>query len=371
MVIITDTTGATEALKVTDLKVTPQLNEVTQLDFTTWDADDNLIGFNMLTPRAVITVPETGEQFRLSANDGAKQGEFIQRSITALAVVQDLNDHLVTGIITGSQSLDACMKLLTSGTEFSYTIHDSFSNFNFGTDTFGGDHALDLFLNTLLTNFNFEWTATNYHIDIYKSIGQQDAFIFVEGDDVYSINDSSDYTTITTRIHGEGKHDDNDKPTCTADYTSPNSAIYGVIDADTYQDDNVTDATTLKNLLPSKVQDYPLIQYTATLNKFAKAAPNGFKNSQSIGDWGYIRSRRGIDVKTRIVGKDLYLQSDTSESTITFGNLKKDPAAITAGLQANRNRDYAALQKIKGEQSTIIKVQEDAPVIIEDGEFDG
>ncbi|PIO80003.1 hypothetical protein BSQ39_13005 [Loigolactobacillus backii] len=371
MVIITDTTGATEALKITDLKVTPQLSTVTQLDFTTWNQEDNLIGFNMLSPRALITVPDTGEQFRLSENDGAVQGQYLQRTVTALAVIQDLNDHLVTSTITGWQTLDSCLKLLMTGTQFTYTIHDQINNFNFGTDTFGGDHALDLFLNTLQTDFVFEWTATNYHIDIYKSMGNQDGFVFVEGSDVYSVSDSSDYTTITTHIHGEGKHDDNDKPVCSADYTSSNSSIYGIIDADAFQDDNITDANTLKSILPSKVQDYPLVQYTATLNLFAKAAPNGFKNSMNIGDWGYLRNRNGIDIKTRIVGKELYLQSTTSESTITFGNLKKDPALITAGLQANHNRDYHDIQKIKNEQGTIIKAQSDAPVIVEDGEFDG
>lgn len=366
MVIITDTTGNTEALKVTDLKVTPQLSQVTQLDFTTWNAEDNLAGYNMLSPRAIVTVPETGEQFRLSENDGSTQGIYYQRTVTALAMIQDLNDHIATATIKGSQSLDACMKLLVNGTKFTYTIHDTFSNFNFGDDTFGGDHALDLFLNTLMSDFNFEWVSFNYQIDIYKSMGAQDAFVYVEGSDVYAVADTNDYTTITTKIHGEGKHDDNDKAVCSSDYTSPNAKIYGEIEADTYQDDNITTKAQLDKVLPSKIQDYPMVQFTASLNKLA----HDYNSNVKIGDWGYLRTRNGIDVKTRIAGFELYLQSNATESTATFGNLKQDPASITAGLQANKNRSAKEIQKIKNEQNILINADGGSNDMWEVGEID-
>jgi hypothetical protein len=367
VVIITDTTGATEALKVTDLKVTPQLNQVTQLDFSTWNADDNLAGYNMLSPLAIITVPETGEQFRLSENDGSTQGRLYQRTVTALALVNALNDHIAHRTIKGSQSLDACMKLLVEGTKFTYKIHDKFDNYNFGDDTFGGDHALDLFLNILMSNFSFEWTAFNYQIDIYKSMGAQNAFVYAEGDDVYAVADSNDYTTITTKIHGEGKHDDNDKAVCASDYVSPDAKIYGEIEADTYQDDNITTKAQLDKILPSKVQDYPMVQYTASLNKLK----HNYVRDVKIGDWGYLRTRNGIDVKTRIAGFELYLQSNATESTATFGNLKQDPASITAGLQANRNSSAKAIAQMKNETNKVIAAQETTPVFVEDGDFDG
>ncbi|QLE64017.1 hypothetical protein LROSL1_1200 [Furfurilactobacillus rossiae] len=346
MVTVTDILGNSEPLLVSELHIENTLCQVGQLDFTTWNTDENKIGYDMLTPRAVITVPETGQMYRLSENDGADQGQYRERTLTALPVIQDLNDHYVRGTLTGSQTLDACMHFITDGTKFSFTIHGDMPSFNF-TDNFGAGHALDLFLNTLITNFQWEFTFDNYHLDLFKQIGRQDAFVLVDGDDLHSLEDSADYTTITTQVHGEGKMDDNNNPTVQADYVSPNAAQFGYIDADPYQDDNVTDVNVLKGILPSKVQDFPLVEFTATLVQFSNLSVAGSKNDITVGNYGYLRSRSGVDVKIRISSSDLYPQSSDNDSTVTFGNLKLEPAAITARLQAARDSSGREIEDIK------------------------
>ncbi|BDZ31226.1 phage tail protein [Lactiplantibacillus pingfangensis] len=351
MLIITDYTGATEALKVADLQETQQLGQVTQLDFTTWNEESNLAAYNMLSPRCLVELPETGDLFRVTENDGATQGTYYSRSLTFLSVMQDLDDKMVHSLITGSQSLQTCMNMIVSGTKFTYTIHDNIGNHDFGDEGFGNGHGLDLFLNTLSGSFNFEWTNINYHIDIYRTVGRKDAFVFVDGDDVSAVAETQDYTTITTKIHGEGKHDDNDKPVCIYDYTNPNVSIYGEIEADDFQSDSITTVDQLKQLLPSKVQSYPKIQYTANLNTFGKASPIGVENDASIGNYGYLRTRSGVDVNTRITAKTLYLQNNHSISTVTFGNLKEDPAMITASLRANHNQTVEEIKQIKNENN--------------------
>ncbi|MFX0552956.1 prophage endopeptidase tail family protein [Lactiplantibacillus plantarum] len=354
MLIITDYTGASEALKVTDLQLTLQLGQVDQLDFTTWNEDSNMTGYNMLSPRALIQEPGTGMLFRVSENDGSTAGEYYSRTVTCLSVIQDLNDSYIRSTIKGKQTLKACMDLITNGTKFTYTIHDTISDHDFGDEGFGNGRGLDLFLNTLVTDFGFEWSNDNYHIDIYKTIGKQDAFVFVDGDDVNSVAETNDYTTITTKIHGEGKHDDNDKPSCSYDYVSPNAKLYGEIAADDYQSDSITSEDELKKVLPGKLQDYPKVQYTANLNTFQEASPIGATNDASIGNYGYLRTRNGIDVKTRIAAKTLHLQSTHTISTVTFGNLKDDPAMITARLQANRSRDAQVIKQIKNESNKLV-----------------
>lgn len=354
MLIITDYTGASEALKVTDLQLTLQLGQAAQLDFTTWNDESNLTGYAMLSPRALIEEPDTGMLFRLSENDASTSGQYYSRSVTCLSVLQDLNDVYVRNTLKGKQSLKACLDLIVKGTKFTYTIHDAINDHNFGDDEFGNGRGLDLFLNTLVADYGFEWTNTNYHIDIYKTIGKQDAFVFVDGDDVTSVAETNDYTTITTKIHGEGKHDDKDKPACTYDYVSPNAKLYGEIAADDYQSDSITNVDELKKILPGKLQDYPKVQYTANLNTFKESSPIGAKNDDSIGNYGYLRTRNGVDVKTRIAAKTLYLQSNHNISTVTFGNLKDDPAMITARLESNRNRDAKVIKQIRNENNQLV-----------------
>lgn len=351
MVIIEDLKGNQEPLLVNDLHVTGQLNTVEQVDFTTINTADNEAAFNMLQPRSLITIPETDELYRLSENDGQEMGNYYQRTLTGLQVIQDLDDHVVSNTLTGSQSLDACMHLLTDGTKFSFTIHDSFGNHDFGDDKFGGDHALNLFVSTLVDTYVFEFTCHRYHIDIYKQIGKHDAFVFVQNNDIYALADTGDYTQIRTHIVGTGKQDDNGNPVVTAEYTSPNASIYGVIDDDIFEDDNATDQQTLINEMKAQLKDYPLIQYTANINKFEQASPAEKLNNATLGNWGYLRDRNGMDVESRIVETDLYPQSKANEDTLTFGNLILDPNKMVAQLNSNRNHDAQEIAGLKKQQS--------------------
>ncbi len=67
------------------------------------------------------------------------------------------------------------------------------------------------------------------------------------------------------------------------------------------------------------VQDYPSVQYTvdgANFKKFAK-----YLYDVSIGDYGYLRTRQGIDVETRVQSITSYPQDPSKGNTVTFGNL--------------------------------------------------
>lgn len=350
MLIVSDVSGAQQPLLVNDVHVTQQLSTIEQLDFTTYNTSDNQAGYNMLQPRTLITLPETGEMYRLSENDGQSMGNYYQRNITALQVLQDLDDHVVTGKLKGKQSLNAVMKFLTDGTKFTFSIHGSISDYTFADD-FGGDHALTLFVDTIVTDYGIEFTTHGYHIDIYKSIGVHDAFVYLSGNDIYALADTGEYTQIRTHIIGYGKTDDNGKPTVKAEYTSPNSSVYGVIDDDIYSDDNATDQATLLAGMKAKLVDYPLIQYTANVNKFEKLSPADQTNDTALGNWGYLRDRNGLDVESRIIQKDVYPQSN-QEDTLTFGNFMLDPNKMMVQLKDNHNSNYKEIEKLKISNNT-------------------
>lgn len=346
MIIVEDVSGNQEPLLVNDVHVTQQLSAVEQLDFTTMNIPENSVAYSMLQPRTKLILPETGEIYRLTQNDGQAAGSYYQRTLTGLQVLQDLDDHLVTGKLTGKQSLYAAMQLITSGTAFTFTIHDSIPDFTF-TDDFGGDHALSMFVDTLVTDYGFEFTAHGYHIDIYKSIGQQNAFVYQTNADIYQLADTQDYTQIRTHIIGEGKTDDNGNPTIKAEYTSPNASVYGVVDDDLYTDDTATTQAALLAGMKKKLVDYPAIQYTANVNKFEATNDGNKNNNGSLGNYGYLRDRSGIDVNTRVIQRDIYPQDHDNEDTLTFGNFILDPNKMLAELRSNRSKDASELAGIK------------------------
>lgn len=390
MLLVKDLNNDEQPLLVNDVHITKQLNTVEQLDFTTINTLENESAFKMLQPRTIITVPETGEQYRLSENDGAELGTSYQRTLTGLQVLQDLDDTMKQDKLTGKQTIQATMDWLIKGTKFSYTVHDTFDSYDFGDDGIGGEHALSLFTDTIISNFKAEFTCTGYHIDIYKTLGAKNKFVFVQGDDIYSLAETADYTQIRTHITGTGKttetttttdssgktttttddgtsdsssnqdsdssSDDSDTKTTTssitvkAEYTSPNAKIYGIIDDDNYSNDKATSEQQLINEMKAKLVDYPLIQYTANVNKFEEANPAGKINDSSMGNWGFIKDRNGIDVETRIIQKDLYPQSN-QEDTLMFGNFILDPNKMIAQMQSNRNTDMKNIKDMIDKQA--------------------
>lgn len=325
--------------------LTRTVNQVDQLDVTFTNNGTNSAAAGMLQPRTLLINSETGESYRIQTSNGSNIGGRRSMRATFLASVHDLNDHYVEDKLTKTQSLDSCMKLITDGTGFTYTIHDSFSNYSFSED-FGGGAAFDLFLNTLMSDFNFEWTSTGKHIDIYKTVGKRNAFVWLDGLNLSSLTDESDYTTIATHIKGTGKLDDKEKPLVTAEYTSPNATTWGVIDAEPVSDERFTSSDTLLAYLKSKLQDVPLIQRTATLNKFQTNTLSGILNDSTVGNYGYIRDRNGVDVETRISETVIDLVNPETTS-VTFGNKSESFTQITAGLQTAHNDSGKQIAKLK------------------------
>ncbi|ATO55921.1 hypothetical protein ATO00_11260 [Loigolactobacillus coryniformis subsp. coryniformis] len=308
---------------------------------------------NMMQPRTLLINEDTQQQYRLQSVSATPSGGDYSIQAVFLGILHDWNDHYVDGTIKDTQSLDACMQLLTNGTSVTYTIHDSFPNFEFSTE-FGKGKAYDLFLNTLVSDFGFEFSIDNQHIDIYKTIGQQDAFVWLDTLSFNTLNEQSDYTAIATHIKGTGKMDDNSKPLATAEYSSPHVKDYGVIDADFVSDERFTNNDALLAYLKTKLQDYPLIQRTITLNNDNTKSPFKLnKDAVAVGDHGYLRARNGVDVNTRITEITRDLTGHTA-TQITLGNQIKTFDRITADLQLARQQAAQQITDIKNEQSTII-----------------
>ncbi|WP_324715248.1 phage tail protein [Lactiplantibacillus plantarum] len=345
MFYLRDVTGNELPVIPISAQLTETVNQVAQLELTFINTGTNASAVGMLQPRTLLLDSDSGEAYRIQTMNGSNIGGSRNVKATFLGVVHDLNDHYVEKSIKGSQSLDSCMQLITEGTGFTYTIHDEFNHYDFSED-FGTGLAFDLFLNTLMSDFNFEWTSTGKHIDLYKQVGKRDAFVWLDGLSLSSLTDESDYTTIATHIKGTGKLDDKEKPLASAEYTSPNAKTWGVIDAEPISDERFTNSDSLLAYLKSKLQDVPLIQRTATLNDFKTNSVPGMINNSEVGNYGYIRDRNGVDVETRISETVIDLVNPATTS-VTFGNMTKSFTQITAGLQTAHNDSGKQIEQLK------------------------
>lgn len=194
-----------------------KLNAVDQITTTLYNWPENKLSYPMITERAILELPN-GQLFRILTRSESSLGELKAWDVTALHVLHDLNDKLLHNKDKKNKpdegdedeepqgvtlTLDDCMAYITDGTKFTYDIDG-----DFGTHTFADmpeGKALDIFLNTLIPTYQFEFIADNYHIHIQRQIGSENAFVFVDNGNISAIKAQYDDTNLATHIMGECK----------------------------------------------------------------------------------------------------------------------------------------------------------------------
>ncbi len=341
---------------VSNLTETKAQGQFDQLSFEFYAGNQGDVASEMMIPFSIVEVPETGNKYRIQSVAVNPIGRDQSFNVTALSIGTELHDNFLDGRLNGTQSLDACMKFITKGTNFNYVIHDSFKNYSF-SDGFGASFADDLLLNTLAGNFKFEWWLDNYTIHIAKKQGLSDAFAFVDGNNVAGIQRSEDFSGIATTIKGFGKPKDqpenSNKPVeyvTSVNYTSPKAGLWGIKSAATIYDERFTDKNALLEYVKSQLQDYPIVQYTVSQFTFNEHSP--VENNIGIGNMGVLRDRFGTDVDVRIIGTVTHPQDSSIADTITFGNSKfnfvEDQARQKAANRKNLNIGKTMSNKIEG-----------------------
>lgn len=350
----------------TEIELNQKLNEVDQIQLTTYDFPENHIGYQMITERCLLELPENKQLYRVTNRVETTTGKVKNTQLTALHVLHDLNDRYIkapksnqddTTNVSITMSIEQLMQYLLKNTKFDYTIHDQFNSHTFHEQLEG--RALDLFLNSCRQTFKYEFTVNNWHIDLFKKIGEPNSFVFIDNGNVSNISSTYDDSTITTHIQGESNfetksNDENStQNTITAEYTSPNAATYGIIDADYYSSSVAKTKEELIDELKAQIQDHPLLQLTLDYNEFQNNLINKINNIQ-VGNSGWIRDRFNIDISSRIIELTTYLQSsDGKEPTIVFGNITRDLAETISHLNNNERSLKNVKQSIAIDSSFI------------------
>lgn len=325
MLQLKNVNGDETAIQAYDIAITQTLGNLSTLNFSFVADERNQVGADMMIPRTLVTEPKTGEQFRILTSNPVPNSKYRLYTVTANQVGQDLHDTFIEEKLLATQSLVACLNLITKGTPFKYVIVGSFKNYSF-SEGFGGDYA-DTLLNNLASDFGFECYFDGYTIQIAASIGKTDAFLYVDGANVAKISTNEDYSTITTYMKGyAGKANDQGTYPISAEYTSPLAAKWGKIWGDIYTNENMTHDSLLASL-KSQIHDFPDVQYSLGYVDFEHSL-QGFENDSSVGNYGYLRDRYGIDVKVRVQSRTIYPQETRTAGSITFGNTTFDPIVL-------------------------------------------
>ncbi len=349
MLWIQDVNGDQTPIIAYNIAITETLSSFDQLSFVFLvnpndEQDPNYVAVDMMVPRTIVTEPTTGKKFMILKSNPVSVGDKVQYTVTCTSVGYKLHDNYVTATVTNTQTLKACMDMITSGTPFSYQIDGTFANYSF-SETFGGGYSDDL-LTQLASDFSFEFYFDNYVIRIKPTIGSSGAFLFVEGANAGKISIQEDYSTITTYIKGNGKQNDDGTYACSAEYTSPAATTWGKIWAEPYQSDSITDVTTLAAKLKQQIHDYPDVQYSMDYVDF-KNSLQGFTNDTSVGNYGYLRNRFSIDISIRVQSRTYYPQDTKNAGSITFGNKIFDPNIYINKMQKGYQKNVKLGQELK------------------------
>lgn len=355
MISIKNAAEQVAVVKGQDVQVTSTLGSLDTLSFNFYNLHTNKVDGDVLAPFSVISVPEKGEDYVLQTYNTDDIGNYIQYSVSAIQIAKMFHYHYIKDKIgvetTTTKSGDSTDTSTTSKPvkikdALNFLFKDSGFEVVIGADvnqnsvkTFsdglGGGYADEL-LQTAATSYGVEYYWKNKTCYVAKEIGGKDKFVFVDNVNCTKISVQEDDTAITTRATGtinitKQNGDNSSVNTLTSTYVSPLVKEKGwpIIDATPYTEDFTDDGKSFvmsQQLLDDKVKklvhDYPSVQYTvdgANFKKFAK-----YLHDVSIGDYGYLRTRQGIDVETRVQSITSYPQDPSKSNTITFGNLAFD-----------------------------------------------
>lgn len=288
------------------------LNGEYTLNFGIYESLSNTESFDLIEGEAIVECDN--DYFRVKQVDKRLVGNNRYKNVACLHVINDLERARVYTSQTGSISINQAMAFITSGTNFTYTIDGTFASVSF--ESFGNADCMTLF-KKILDEFQAEYQVSKYHITLKNRVGADNDFQFRYRYNMTAVSEQCDTNSLRTFIKGSGKKDTNGVPLVTAEYESPNAAIYGRLHADPIEDERFTSSTSLQDYIKANLEDTPKVAY-----KFDyRTVVNEIGQNIGRGDAGWvIHEKLGIDIYARVVEIQDYPGID-KDPVVTIGNV--------------------------------------------------
>ncbi|MEH7246454.1 phage tail protein [Neobacillus niacini] len=335
MLTITDIGGNTEALTgYRGLRRKRNVNGEKTLAFLVMPTDQNAHSFPMVAEESIVEFD--GEPYRIKQLAEKSRGTTFYKEVVAVHTFFDLIDEHVYALHNGSMTFQAALQFVLGGTEYTWSIVDTFYAQDF--ENFGDENRLALF-QTLLVRYGAEFTLNGTHITFRERIGNATDFQFRYSYNVKTISRDVKTSNLSTYIKGFGKQNDDGTYVVESEYTSPNAAVFGVRHAKPVRDERYTTLDGLNARLQAELIDEPEVSITID---FADLRRAGFPfDVPSEGDDVFlIYEPIGIDVEARLVdideefteGSDLPIMT-----VVTLGNIRSSIVDRWASVEKQVN----------------------------------
>jgi phage minor structural protein len=345
LLTITDISGNTEALTgYRGLRRKRNVNGEKTLAFLVLPTEQNAHSYPMVSEESIVEFD--GEPYRIKQLAEKSRGTTFYTEVIAVHTFFDLIDEHVYALHTGSMTFQSALLFVLDGTEYTWSIVDTFFAQDF--EDFGDENRLSLF-QTLLTRYKAEFTLNGTHLTFRERIGNATDFQFRYNYNVKTITRDVKTSNLSTYIKGFGKKNDDGTYAVESEYTSPNAAVFGLRHAKPVRDERYTTLEGLNERLQAEIIDEPEVSITID---FADLRRAGFPfDVPSEGDDVFlIYDPIGIDVETRLVDIDEEFTEGSDlpiRTIVTLGNIRDSVVDRWANVEKQVNDIIGGDGKIK------------------------
>jgi phage minor structural protein len=338
LLTITDIGGNTEALTgYRGLQRKRNVNGEKTLAFLVMPTPQNAHSYPMVSEESIVEFD--GEPYRIKQLAEKSRGTTFYKEVVAVHTFFDLIDEHVYALHNGSMTFEAALQFVLGGTEYTWSIVDTFYAQDF--ENFGDDNRLALF-QTLLVRYGAEFTLNGTNITFRERIGNATDFQFRYNYNVKTITRYVKTGNLSTYIKGYGKDIE-------SEYTSPNASVFGIRHAKPVRDEHYTTLEGLNARLQAELNDEPEVSITID---FADLRRAGFPfDVPSEGDDVFlIYEPIGIDVETRLVDIDEEFTEGSDlpiKTFVTLGNIRDSIVDRWANVEKQVNGIIGGDGKVK------------------------
>ncbi|MBU5254192.1 phage tail protein [Lysinibacillus capsici] len=351
--IVTNLTGETELLAdYTSLKRTRKVNGDYSLSFVILKTEKNAHSYPLVEEESIVEYD--GQQYRIKDVTEVLAGITPIKTVQASHIFFDLVDTYKYDYLWNTQNIQACLNFALAGTGYTFEVIDSFPSSIF--EKFGEDNSLSL-VQKALDVFGAEVQINNKHLKFYRQIGTDTEIQIRYGYNIKTLEKYVNTNNLSTRIRGFGKKNEDGSYVVTAEYISPNAAIYGIRDANPIYDERYTIYEELLERIKSEIIEEP--QFSFKLDALEMKKAGVLTDQLSEGDRLFvIHDPLNIDSIARVLEIVDYPES-SNPAEYTFGNFKNNFVSEMAGFQKTKDSVDAILN---GEQKLPYSALDDAVI---------
>lgn len=351
--IVTNLAGETELLVdfiSNSLKRTRKVNGDYSLSFTLLKTEKNQHAYSLVEEES--TIEYDSQQYRIKDVTEVLAGVTPIKTVQASHIFFDLVDTYKYDYLENTQHLQSCLTFALDGTGYTFEVIDSFASAVF--EKFGEDNSLSL-VQKALNVFGAEVQINNRHLKFYRQIGTDTEIQIRYGYNIKTLEKYVNTNNLSTRIRGYGKKDEDGNYIVTAEYISPNAAIYGIRDAKPVYDERYTVHSELLERIKSEIIDEP--QFSFKVDALEMKKMGVLLEQLEEGDRVFvIHDPLNIDSIARVLEIVDYPES-SKPAEYVFGNFQNNFVSEIAGFQKTKDNVDAILN---GQQKLPYNVLDDA-----------